>query len=927
MTACERGCGSVCGCCGGIAVETPEAIDNRPALTALAYRVGRYATFNASLLASLSSAQYAPMALLRTRDPSDFSIALLDAWAVTLDVLTFYQERFVNEAYLRTAVDPRSVFELARLVGYVPSPGVAASVVLVFTLSTTPGSPDSVTIPAGSRVQSVPGPGQTPQLFETSVALAAIREWNALPARTMTPWLLAEGTTSAWFQGTATKVNVGDVLLFVQATNGTPIARGHGDVHYVTAVEVAAAANATKITWDSGLSSVFGAGLGQGAACVFVFRKKAALFGAQAPDPSRLPWWVVDKGPGKPAARGDDWTFYHATGTQVNLDASYPGLKPPANGTSQWAVLAGSKGTSFFLVTDAGESSPLLYTLSAKTTYLELAFGEVLSTEVSGTIDTVLSAYVADTRNVTAYVQTDPLTPVDSPTSWNANPGYALAPDMPAPVAGTCVTVRGGQGIGPGGPIGVTGRRVRLTVQPSAGATFTPAQTTASMSVADGQTFLVDAYPPAAASGGLAPAWSVITLSGSSGTLYVRDTYVLLGPSDKADPATGEAALASTVEPGGDSTMLGLKAALARIYDAATVAINANAVDATHGETVQEILGSGDATNAALQFTLKQSPLTYVASPSAIGATSTLQVWVNNLQWHEVPNLLSSGPADRSFLSRASAAGSVTARFGNGVQGALTPTGQSNIRAVYRKGIGSAGMVAVGQLTQAIDRPQGLSSVTNPSAASGAADPASADDARSSAPLPALTLGRVVSLEDYQNFALNFAGVTRALATWTRFRGTRGVFLTVAGANGSTPSASDSIVSDLTLSLTNSGNPFLPVQVASYQPILFEVGASITIDQTDYDPDQVLAQVWQNLAAAFSFATRQLGQNVAASEIVEAIQNTPGVIALQLQTFGVSGTPTATVPSILCASGPTPPQGAQMLLIDSASQANLKVAS
>ena len=51
---------------------------------------------------------------LRTRDSTDFSIALLDAWAVALDILTFYQERFANEAFLRTAVDQRSVFELAR---------------------------------------------------------------------------------------------------------------------------------------------------------------------------------------------------------------------------------------------------------------------------------------------------------------------------------------------------------------------------------------------------------------------------------------------------------------------------------------------------------------------------------------------------------------------------------------------------------------------------------------------------------------------------------------------------------------------------------------------------------------------------------------------------------------------------------------------
>ena len=60
------------------------------------------------MLAALSDPAFPALAPLRTRDTTDFSIALLDAWAVALDILTFYQERFANEAYLRTAVDQRS---------------------------------------------------------------------------------------------------------------------------------------------------------------------------------------------------------------------------------------------------------------------------------------------------------------------------------------------------------------------------------------------------------------------------------------------------------------------------------------------------------------------------------------------------------------------------------------------------------------------------------------------------------------------------------------------------------------------------------------------------------------------------------------------------------------------------------------------------
>ena len=186
--SCESPEPALCGCCQGISTETPEPITNRPGLSAISYRVGTHTTFLASLLAALSSSDVPALAPLTTRDPSDFSIALLDAWATSLDILTFYQERIANESYLRTAVDTASIFALAQLVGYKPSPGVAASAFLTFTLNSASGSPDNVLIPAGTRVQSVPAPGQQPQVFETSSNITALIELNAIPPQTTIPW-------------------------------------------------------------------------------------------------------------------------------------------------------------------------------------------------------------------------------------------------------------------------------------------------------------------------------------------------------------------------------------------------------------------------------------------------------------------------------------------------------------------------------------------------------------------------------------------------------------------------------------------------------------------------------------------------------------------------------------------------------------------
>src|SRR5947208_2390291 len=136
--------------------------------------------FLESTLGRLSSQKFPELAALKSRNPDDPAIALLDSWATVADVLTFYQERIANEGYLRTATERRSILELARLIDYKLRPGVAATVYLAYTLaedlSQTPPAATETIIPAGSSSQSVPGPGELAQSFETSDDLDARSE-------------------------------------------------------------------------------------------------------------------------------------------------------------------------------------------------------------------------------------------------------------------------------------------------------------------------------------------------------------------------------------------------------------------------------------------------------------------------------------------------------------------------------------------------------------------------------------------------------------------------------------------------------------------------------------------------------------------------------------------------------------------------------
>jgi hypothetical protein len=165
-----------CGCCEPDTAATPLALANRPGQERLRYRIGTYASFRAAMLQRIG--REGGLARLTARGDDDYGIALLNLWAYVADVLTFYQERYANEAFLRTATQRDSVLRLAAAVAYRPRPGVAAQVELAFMLE----AGKSLRLPADLRVQSVPAqPDDKPQKFETRETLVADARLNRLP--------------------------------------------------------------------------------------------------------------------------------------------------------------------------------------------------------------------------------------------------------------------------------------------------------------------------------------------------------------------------------------------------------------------------------------------------------------------------------------------------------------------------------------------------------------------------------------------------------------------------------------------------------------------------------------------------------------------------------------------------------------------------
>lgn len=887
--SCSGTSGCTCGCCAGVAVETPQGESNLPGLSAIAYRTGTWATFKQSMLARLSSSDYPALARLKTRDDDDFSIALLDAASVMLDILTFYQERLANESYLRTATQLRSLVELSRLIGYQPAPGVAALTYLAFTLKAVLGQPPNpstpaITIPQGTQVQSVPAQGQTAQVFETSADILAKPDWNALPVQSAIPWT-PPGDTGLYLAGTATQLSPGDALLILGlereewTPSGTP--NEQWDVVILNQVTPDTQNNITWVAWDQRLDHGTGSGRSSPAntwksAKVFALRQKAALFGNNAPNPYLFTNANDTSTTSMPALINDcaspwqwKWNNYEIpSSSTIYLDATYSKVV-----VGSWFALVVQDTVQLYKVTAAAPTSLAQYALSSKVTTLTADFADpnISDFPLQGT------AVLAQSDQLALAAQ-----PLDHPLYGTIIDIDELRPDLAAVQA-----------------VALTGNAQKLTVNTSTKTlVFRPDDDSGNLKLNPGDVVaLIDPTPLPLTKSGAIPAWTtdakalnlrVSDASGRTGALHAALEDFSLADAASTDPVIQEVALVSSVGFSATPyphTQLFLSNPLLNCYNRDVTTVNANVGLATAGSSVSEIMGSGSASTPDQSFNLKQAPLTYVQAVTPTGRQSTLQVTANGVAWNEVPSLYQQAPSQQVFSVLNQPSGATAVQFGDGVEGATLPSGQNNIQASYRVGSGVAGNVAAGAITTLMSRPLGVSGVINPQAATGGQDSQSVSDIQANAPLSVLTVGRAVSIADYQNFAATFAGIAKAGAVWVPSGPGRGVFLTVAAAGGAALPPGNPTLGQLVSALQAYGNPLIPIHAFSFLETLFSINADLTY-QPGANASTITAvntAVISALQDEFSFANRTFGQGVTADEVAALIQGVPGVVAVNVK--------------------------------------------
>lgn len=987
MTAKKCGCSSPsCGCCEGTRKITPVSTANRPGLESLFYRIGTHGAFFETMKARLANMvveapgadgqtieTFYPLQGLTTRDPSDPSIALLDGWATVGDVLTFYQERIANEGYLRTATERRSILELARLVGYKLRPGVAATVFLAYTLEDTQVGP--VEIPAGSLSQSVPGPGELPQSFETSESLIARQEWNNLQVRLQQPQALTLDNAliveKIYVAGINTNLKTGDLLLLVFGETGGPsvvrtvasiesqfeqsrteirfqplppdsavavpllIEFGHalaplaetdsiarlllndqrqllaniqggilippaewprfstsnegpktpfdmavddfnqqlndalGRMNTAPTIDVTDPAKfvsdllkpripqpASSLRLDRSLKKTFQKGTDAPAQllvnitpelkeafytawanaklnatqrdlkAVYVMRLQAPLFGANVPD--QPTFFLEDK-----LKPNSTFEFEHVKGQ----------LMPQADWTP-WLLARDEDDDVLFLDQAHEEILPMSYVMIQKVS------GAIISREVFQVVH-------AQSVQRNAYGLSGKSTMLKLAATWWSTAATGNPP-MPPKISETLrKTLVYGQS-----------EELTLVEEPLTNLVQVTEQDLGTGIVLDG---LYNEFTSGR--------WIILSgeradIPNVSGVKGVE--LIMVSGLRQVDPSVAGEKI---------HTALQLATPTAYSYKRDTMTIFGNVVKATHGETTNELLGSGDGSQAMQSFVLKQPPLTFVPAPTASGVESTLNIYVNNVEWHEAATLAGLGPRDRKFTTKTDDADNTTVIFGDGKEGSRLPTGVLNVNSIYRRGIGKAGNVIADQVSLLQTKPLGVKSVINPRRASGGADKEDRDQARENAPLAVMALDRLVSLQDYSDFTRTFAGIAKASGRRLSDGSRQFIHLTIAGADDIPIDPVSDLHRNLLEALRSLGDLSVAVQIESRELIILVLGANMRL-KPDYVWDPVASAVRAALLAKFGFRKRALGQAALLCEIIGCIQAIEGVAYVDVDAFG-----------------------------------------
>ena len=845
---------------------------DRPGLRDISYRAGTYTSFLQKMMERSSSVAVEvdgklSLPLQGWTASGDYGTALLSMWAYLADILTFYNERFANEAFLGTARDEQSVLRLAALLGYEPEAGKAAEAYLAFTVE----NDEPVRIDEKLRILSVPGQDGKTQHFETVEALSATAPLSKVPVCPEPIQLDPDhdecdhfkGRKNAWLAppedtGTAYELAPGDTFVIFNIS-------GEGDP--LTALEEKEVDSLDQkgeqycLSWNPKVMQNL-----PWASRAFIFRRKLRIFGHNAPptyvDPSTQRVWsrssrdyMFD-----PSWIDPSWN----RNPFLNLDGRYDDLKP---GTK--LLLAGHQGATAQSVRDAARSRARQFREEPRKSAADAVAGA--AEEATGRQGATAQSVRDAARSRARQFREEPRKSAADAVANAAEDAVEHAVSVLALLTLTSVSQELVRDLT---PLSDTVSQVGVKVE--------------KVNRADNKlpsfdrrsVIIYELVEPEL----VFWKWKYKAFFGNvvvaKKELLIEQGRVVILTDDKgnAERLTVQSAEKQCYD-GETFTRISFKEG--HTEDRKVVPSEAmlwgNVARATHGETIsEEVLGDGDSSVSFQSFVLKNAPVTFVDDPQDPGRDpeSTLEVTVNGEPWRRVNKLYGHGGEERVYETTRDAEGRTTVRFG-----APLPTGTRNVVASYRHGLGKVGNVKRNSLVTPLDRPLGLKSVWNPEDADGGIDPDSADRTRKAVPKFLHNAERVVSLRDLEEAARRYDGVAKARA-WLKGAGEPTVMLVVAGENEAEldEEGRARLVHHLNRLRGLGGR----MDLQNFRKVPLEIGVRIRA-RPGFSTEEVEAEVRKVLVEDYlAFDNLELGQSIYLSDIHERLRKVTGVEALRV---------------------------------------------
>ena len=822
----------------------PRRADNRAGLAHIAYRIGRYADFVEAMTRGIDAAP--ELAAWTHRDADDPGIALLQGAALLGDILSFYQEHYANEAYLRTAAWRESVAELVRLTGYRLAPGIGGRATFAFEARGDKPVMLRERFPVKAELEGASVPAD----FQTDAELIAwphLGHFNLYRARRYLPTLPANTTRSfelAKVDGAgdsrslaAFELKVGDRLLLQPAepswTSSGSNLFAQKAPQVVKVKKVTRLLGRVIVDIDAPLVQAWNQPV-----TAYRLGRSFRHFGHSAP-----PKTVRSKLSGSTitGAREFDTRFERHSDTSHNCENTSASIPlPPTLMPLDTEVSDLTPGTRVVIQTRVAETtSSTRFALSVVRTIRRirastLGFGNLNGPSTFLTLDNALIKHdisapqpVADVRDFRIHETTSPpltLRRVSDPLSTAFSNGTAALRYY-----GTAAQARS-----------LAGRRLYF-----AHADGRSVELVCTNSVDDFAAPTPDAPKMWALSFDRPP------------TPFTRADF------DEAAPS---------------------------------VSVFGNLVDASQGKTERDaVLGNGDNRQKWQTFPLPKSPLTYFLSAGAIPPqTPELEIWVDARLWRRVDAFFGHGAAEQIYIVREDAEGRSFVQFGDGETGARLPSGLKNVVAVYCSGVGAHGAIQPGATPSTSERPPGFDKVSLAGIVSGGAEAEDGGKAREAAPGKVQSLGRLVSLQDYETETLGVPGVVTATAAWDLHAGVPAVILRVLLEAGR-EAEFNAVRATLAHAQRCSGPDRFPlvVQQALLRYAFLDVSYARdpSLRQEDVEGGLRAALGLVGNAATqrsglFGLRARRLGEREYASRIEGRLQNVAGVLWCKVAALG-----------------------------------------